>query len=59
MPPAVANTYKLPKFSGFATPDGLPPLPTDALVQEAADWLVKVGILTQTSLPQETRAIHG
>ena len=24
-----------------------PPLPTDALVQEAADWLVKVGILNQ------------
>ena len=47
VPPAVANTYKLPKFSGFATPDGLPPLPTDALVQEAADWLVKVGILNQ------------
>ncbi|MDU6431126.1 MAG: ABC transporter substrate-binding protein, partial [Sutterella wadsworthensis] len=47
VPPAVANTYKLPKFSGFATPDGLPPLPTDTLVQEAADWLVKVGILNQ------------
>lgn len=47
VPSAVANTYKLPKFSGFATPDGLPPLPTDALVQEAADWLVKVGILNQ------------
>ena len=52
VPPAVANTYKLPKFSGFATPDGLPPLPTDALVQEAAGWL-KSASLTRHPTSQE------
>lgn len=48
VPAAVAKGFPLQKFSGFATADGLPPLPSDAYVQEAADWLVKKNILKES-----------
>ncbi|MDO4936717.1 MAG: ABC transporter substrate-binding protein [Sutterellaceae bacterium] len=48
LPPDIAQTYVLPKFSGFATEDGLPPLPTRDDVKEAVDWLVQNGLIKKT-----------
>lgn len=45
LPAAVADHFVLQKFSGFDTTDGLPPLPSDAYLKEAAQWLVQKGIL--------------
>lgn len=45
IPKGLEKTYRFPKFGGFETADGLPPLPSDADVKEAADWLLKKGLI--------------
>ncbi|MDO5530788.1 ABC transporter substrate-binding protein [Sutterella sp.] len=45
IPQAIVKDYRLQKFSGFATRDGLPPLPTDEHVRAAGEWLVANGLV--------------
>lgn len=56
LPAAVAENFNLQKFSGFETADGLPPLPSEQYLQEAARWLVQKGILKQ--IPELSSCVY-
>ena len=41
LPPPLAETYKMVRFSMFGTADGLPPLPTAEEVRRVGEWMVQ------------------
>lgn len=41
LPPPLANSYKMVRFSMFGTADGLPPLPTAEEVRRVGEWMVQ------------------
>ena len=45
IPKGLEKTYRFPKFGGFETADGLPPLPSAADVKRTADWMIGKGMI--------------
>ena len=41
LPPPLAETHKMVRFSMFGTADGLPPLPTAEEVRRVGEWMVQ------------------
>ena len=45
LPPPLAQTYPMIRFSQFGTQDGLPPLPNEQDVQRVGQWMLEKGMI--------------